>query len=579
MSPLFTKKNDKQVIKNYRPISLLPLCSKIFEKILFNDIYAYLSSNNLLTENQSGFRPGDSTTNQLLYLISEIHECFENPKSLEVRSVFLDISKAFDKVWHEGLLFKLKQNGIDGNLLKMFGSYLEDRHQRVVLNGSHSEYAKLKSGVPQGSVLGPLLFLVYINDLEKNIKSNVKFFADDTMLYSIVNDVSLSADELNHDLDLICQWAHQWKMQFNPDPTKQANEIIFSCKRSKPTHPPLSFNGSPVVKVEEQKHLGLILRPNLCFKKHINEKAIKAKKMIGVIKHLSMYLPIKSLNQMYNSFVRPHLDYCDAIFHEPHKVTQFGLTLTSAMEEIEKIQYKAALAVSGTWQGTNRSKLYEELGWESLSDRRSSRRILLMHKIVNKCTPAYLRNKLERVARAPLAHPLSLHEPRCRTLRFSNSFFPDATRTWNKIVTHFSTMPTPSVLKHHLVSLFRPVGKSIFNIHDPLTTKSLFQIRLGLSPLHNHKNNHNFKDTPSSACFCGTGNEDTSHFLFRCPLHASHRAVLATKVIEVLTKNNLNHLGNDVSIYLYGHFSLKDEDNRSIILATLDFLKNTNRLT
>ena len=85
-------------------------------------------------------------------------------------------------------------------------------------------------------------------------------------------------------------------------------------------------------------------------------------KMIGVIKHLSMYLPIKSLNQMYNSFVRPHLDYCDAIFHEPHKVTQFGLTLTSAMEEIEKIQYKAALAVSGTWQGTNRSKLYEELG-------------------------------------------------------------------------------------------------------------------------------------------------------------------------------------------------------------------------
>ncbi len=178
-----------------------------------------------------------------------------------------------------------------------------------------------------------------------------------------------------------------------------------------------------------------------------------------------------------------------------------------------------------------------------------------------------------------MAHPLALHEHRCRTVRFSNSFFPDATRTWNKIVTHFSTMPMPSVLKQHLVSLFRPVGKSIFNIHDPLATKYLFQVRLGLSPLHNHKINHNFKDTPSIACFCGTGIEDTSHFLFRCPLHASHRAVLAAKVIEVLTKNNLNHHGNDVSIYLYGHFSLKDEDNRSIILATLDFLKNTNRLT
>ena len=112
----------------------------------------------------------------------------------------------------------------------MFGSYLEDRHQRVVLNGSHSEYAKLKSGVPQGSVLGPLLFLVYINDLEKNIKSNVKFFADDTMLYSIVKDPLSSAAELNHDLEKINQWAKQWKMAFNPDPNKQANEVLFSCK-------------------------------------------------------------------------------------------------------------------------------------------------------------------------------------------------------------------------------------------------------------------------------------------------------------------------------------------------------------
>ena len=197
------KKEDKQLVKNYRPISLLPICGKIFEKIVFNNLYYYLNVNNLLTGNQSGFRPGDSTTNQLLYLVSEIHEAFENSKCLEVRAVFLDISKAFDKVWHEGLIFKLKQNGISGKLLKFFESYLYNRKQRVMINGSYSDYANIESGVPQGSVLGPLLFLVYINDLEKNIKLNVKFFADDTMLYSLVKDPVVTATDINHDLDII----------------------------------------------------------------------------------------------------------------------------------------------------------------------------------------------------------------------------------------------------------------------------------------------------------------------------------------------------------------------------------------
>ena len=208
VAPIF-KKGDKQSTNNYRPISLLPICGKMFEKIICNILYSYLNANNLITKNQSGFRPGDSTTNQLLFLVDEIHQAFKDTKSLEVCAVFLDISKAFDKVWHDGLIFKLKQNGISGSLLKFSESYLHNRKQRVVLNGSFSDYSVIQSGVPQGSVLGPLLFLIYINDLQKYTKSNISFFADDTMLFSIVKDPVISADDLNHDLDIICQWAYQ----------------------------------------------------------------------------------------------------------------------------------------------------------------------------------------------------------------------------------------------------------------------------------------------------------------------------------------------------------------------------------
>ena len=131
VTPIF-KKGDKQLIKNYRPISLLPICGKILEKIIFNNLYQYLNSNNFITKNQSGFRPGDSTTNQLLYLVDEIHQAFDSTACYEVRAVFLDISKAFDKVWHDGLILKLKQNGISGSLLNLFQNYLSNRKQRVL---------------------------------------------------------------------------------------------------------------------------------------------------------------------------------------------------------------------------------------------------------------------------------------------------------------------------------------------------------------------------------------------------------------------------------------------------------------
>ena len=208
-----------------------------------------------------------------------------------MRSNFLDISKAFDKVWHEGLIFKLETFGISGNLLKLFQSFLCDRQQRVVLNGQYSKWAPALAGVPQGSILGPLLFLIYINDLPDNLESLAKLFAGDTSLFSTVHDPSSSAKLLNNDLLKISDWAFKWKMLFNPDVTEQAQEVIFSRKIKKTDHPVVYFNKAPVAKASCQKHLGMHLDERLNFNTHVKEKIVKVNKRIGIIRKLPYLFP------------------------------------------------------------------------------------------------------------------------------------------------------------------------------------------------------------------------------------------------------------------------------------------------
>ena len=162
----------------------------------------------LLNPNQSGFRPSDSSVNQLLAITHEIFEAFDCNPLLEVRSVFLDISKAFDKVWHKDLLFKLKSLDISGELYNLLENYLSGRFQRVVLNGQTSSWRPVLAGVPQGSIMGPLLFLIYISDLPSELKSNVKLFADDSSLFTVVKDKNESANILNNDLQSISTWAY-----------------------------------------------------------------------------------------------------------------------------------------------------------------------------------------------------------------------------------------------------------------------------------------------------------------------------------------------------------------------------------
>ena len=142
--------------------------------------------------------------------------------------MFLDISKAFDKVWHEGLILKLSRNGISGNMLNLLKDFLKYRKQRVLLNGQNTAWKGITSGVPQGSILEPLLFLIYISDLSDDLPLNCKLFADDTSLFSVVHDVAISSFELNGNLAKISEWDFKWKLSFNPDPTKSAQEVIFS---------------------------------------------------------------------------------------------------------------------------------------------------------------------------------------------------------------------------------------------------------------------------------------------------------------------------------------------------------------
>ena len=235
------KKIDPSKTKNYRPISLLSCISKVFEKVVFNHTYPYLENNNLLPPHNSGFRHDDSAINRIIAMLEEIYTGLDQYQ--DSLFVSLDISKAFDRVWHKGLLFKLKQLGITGNLLNWFASYLSNRCQRVVVGGQRSSIKYTNAGVPQGSILGPMLFLVYIYDMCKGLSSGAHQFADDTTLIFKFDNIDIAAATLNSDLMTLDNWATQWKVIFNP--SKTLYMIISNRKRQIPI-PPLYLCGEPI---------------------------------------------------------------------------------------------------------------------------------------------------------------------------------------------------------------------------------------------------------------------------------------------------------------------------------------------
>ena len=416
-----------------------------------------------------------------------------------------------------------------------------------------------------------------------NVNSSTKFFADDTSLFSIVHDPTISAFELNHDLNLIHQWARQWKMSFNPDPTKPAEEILFSVKRNSPIHPPIFYNGTEVKRVLTYKHLGLIFDPKLSFYSHIDEISATARKGIGLIKHLRPYLPVSSLEQIYKMRIRSLFDYCDYIFHIPalNNNSSTDINLNYVMDSLESLQYQAAIAVTGTWKGTNRDKIYDQLGWETLHNRREFRRLTQFYKIMNNLTPEYLAK--------PIPNPHShLFGPRstnvippiyCRNDRYKCSFYPDAIDKWNKVGVEMRSIQKISDFKTSIVDIIRPPKKEIFSIHNPEGSKHLYQLRVGLSPLRSHKFAHNFQDTPSNFCLCGIGIEETAHYLFLCPYFADQRNRLFSLVTTIYQDFSSLSTTEKVNALLYGINGLNNIQNTNILNATINFILGSGRFS
>ena len=460
--------------------------------------------------------------------------------------------------------------GISGNLLKLIKSFLSNRFQRVLLNGQTSDWASIRAGVPQGSILGPLFFLVYINDLSNNLSSSVKLFADDTSIFSTVHDVNVSSNQLNDDLRKVSVWAYNWKMSFNPDPSKQAQEVIFTRKLIKPSHPTLFFNNLPVQKTMIQKHLGLFLDDKLNFNHHLKEKITKVNKGIAILRKLHNTLPRQSLITIYKSFIRPHLDYGDIIYDQPKN--------ESFCQRLESVQYNAALAITGAIRGTSQEKLYKELGLESLKSRRWFRRLCIFYKIQSTQTPYYLFKLIPTAIHSYNIRSLGTYNTYyCRTDMFKNSFFPYTVNEWNKLDSKICASKSFLTFRNSLLRLIRPPENLTFDIQNPVGLKLLTRLRLGLSHLNEHKFRHNFQDCLNPLCTCSLETENTIHYFLHCHHYCNIRKTLMSDVKSI--DECILSLPSDslVNVLLFGDPKYNRANNSQILNASIKYILQSER--
>ena len=368
ITPIF-KKGERSKPSNYRPVSLTCIASKILEHVLHSHIMSHLDKHNILSPYQHGFRKNRSCETQLLVTIHDLASGLKDGKQMD--AILLDFSKAFDKVPHERLLLKLDHYGIRGDILDWINQFLTNRTQQVVLEGEKSSHADVTSGVPQGTVLGPLLFLLYINDLPSKASSTTRLFADDCLMYRQINN-SDDARQLQADLDAMEEWERTWLMSFNPD---KCEVLRITNKRLHIINTTYTIHGQPLSIVDSAKYLGVTISSKLTWKEHITTKIKKANSTRAFLQRNLRAAPIHVKTKAYNTFIRPSVEYCSTVW-SPHQ--------KDLIKKLEGVQRRSARFVMGDYRQTSSvTSMLNHLQWESLEERRLRAKLTMVYKIMS----------------------------------------------------------------------------------------------------------------------------------------------------------------------------------------------------
>ena len=437
--PLY-KSNNKMEINNYRPVSILPAFSKIFERLMYNRLNSFINKHKILCNNQFGFRKQHDTNMALIIMVDKILKAMNEGEF--VIGLFLDLCKAFDTLNHDILLKKLYKYGIRGNSYLWFNSYLSNRKQYVNYNGTTSSVSNIICGVPQGSILGPLLFIIYVNDII-NV-SNIFFpilFADDTNVFVSGKNINKTVSNLNSELKKLVQWLNINKLSLN---IRKTHYIVFTHKKQINLNNNILINNQIVSRVESTKFLGVIIDSALTWKDHINYIKTKIAKGTGIICKGRKYFNTSTLLTLYYSFIYPYLTYC---------VEVWGNTSNCYLNSLSKLQKRAIRIITSANYRAHTDPLFNKLKILPLSKISDYSIIILMYKYARGMLPSVFNDMFIRnyeIHSYNTRQSTKIHVPKVKTAAYHNSFKYKGTLLWNFISDKINCNCSLAAYKHQL---------------------------------------------------------------------------------------------------------------------------------